>query len=352
MSKKYLNLLQELGFDGIMHDVYLALISQGRGTIKNLQDSDDLVRKYSYSQIYHALNKLHKIHFIEEQQGEEKSFFAVSPVRVFESIREKKLEQINNTTHYLEDIFKRTTTDLGVCTIQINRFHFSSLEMGFQIIEEKFLQNAKKELIFLAPPPILLKRFKTVLIHAYNKGIPISIHFSEFDFEELGSYLKEIQPYVEKANVQINRRQYRVHDACAVNDQYTRIAQLLIDGVSFISFPYYRSSVKNGKVSYNIDFMEGFTNSPSIIAGILQSLILNPILETWVSIPPKEVEVCEIIKQKGRIQKSELARLLGLSGTSLKKILDRLEKRQEIRIDREEKEKGRPMEWVYLLEKE
>lgn len=97
---------------------------------------------------------------------------------------------------------------------------------------------------------------------------------------------------------------------------------------------------------YGIDFMEGFTHSPLIISGIFEGLIQNPIVESWISIPAKEAEASEIIKQKQRIQKSELAKLIGLSGTSLKKILDRLERRHEIRIDREEKEKGRPIDWV------
>lgn len=352
MSSKTQNYLFELGFDNIMHDAYLALLSIGRGTIKKLQETDEKIRKYSYSQLYYALDKLKKMHFIEETSGEEKTYYAISPSIVFDKIREGNLERINSACDSLDDLFKRTITDLGLCTLQINRFYFSSIEMGFQVIQDKFLQQAKKSITFLAPPPILLKNFRTALNDLYERGISISIHYSHHDFEELVSYLEEIQPFVEKANVQINQRKHRVHEIIAYNDQYTRVAQLVIDDVSFISFPYYRLGLKKNTVQYGIDFMEGFAKAPLIVGGILNSIIQNPIVKSWISTPAKEAEVIEMIENEQKIQKSELAKRLSISGTTLKKILDRLEKNHFIEIRKEENDKGRPMEWVYLLEKE
>ena len=345
---KQLEPLYENGFDSEMVIVYMALLKLGKATTKEilLKIQDQL--NISYHQIYYILKKLKKQETIEIQQGIEKNYTPINPSIILERFRHAKIEKLNTLEQILTEDYARTTSDFGLCTIQTNQFHFSSIEMGIKIIEDKFMKDCQKSIIFIATPPFIFKRLKIGIIDAYTRGISIEVQYSNRDFEELPDYIKSITPYIQKCNLCINKRQYRTYEAISIDDAYTRVGQMLIDGSILVNYPYYIAKKNELVIDHGIDLISGFYHAPSIIKQILKSLHLNPIAQQIHFVPPIEANLLEILHDRSPIQRSELSTKLKISGHQLKELITRLVKEGKISIVSHSQQKGRPKELVQL----
>lgn len=346
--QKQLEPLYENGFDHEMVVVYMALLKLGRATTKDLllKIKDQL--NISYNQIYYILKKLKKKEIIEIQQGLEKKFTPINPSIILERYRQVKLEKLNHLEKILNEDYARTTSHFGLCTIQTNQFHFSSIEMGIKIIEDKFIKDCQKSVIFIATPPFIFKRLKIGIIKAYSRGISIEIQYSNRDFEELSDYIKTISPFIQKCNIQINRRQYRTYEAISINDAYTRVGQMLIDGKILVNYPYFIAKNKNPSIEHGIDLISGFYHAPGIIKQIQKSLHLNPIEQQINFIPPREANLIEFLQNEPLMQRNELCTKLKISGHELKNLITRLVKEGKIERISQPQQKGRPKEFIRL----
>src|SRR4030042_1802555 len=141
-------LLRELGFDENMAQVYFALVDLGRATIKQIQAMNKPGKSLSYSQVYHALKKLLNAQVVEQHPSFEDSFSPVNPSLVFDEIKQQKWEKLARIEQDLADRYERSTKEFGMCTIQTNRFYFSSLDLGFKIITDRFINSATTILVF------------------------------------------------------------------------------------------------------------------------------------------------------------------------------------------------------------
>ncbi len=345
MKKGYTPLI-EAGFSPEMIAIYLAILKLGRTTIKNIQDNIKKEFNLSYSQVYYSIKKLIEHKIIEQQMGFEKTFTAQNPELFFDRIRSEKMENIEMLEKQLTDQYKRSTLDFGKCTIRLNMFHFSSLDLGFRILSDRLLKNAEQTIIFIATPPYIFKRLKWELIDAYERGIEIKIYYSRNDFEELDNYYNQILPFINDCHVKIIENKYRTYGSISVNDEFTRTGHLFIDGRTLVTYPFYRSSEKGGVIQYDIDFMEGFYNAPSIVKTNKDILNQNEILQMLDYIPSKEATLLDYLKTNVSVKKSELGKKLKLSGTDLNILLTRLEKLGKIEVEKKSQEKGRPTEYI------
>jgi sugar-specific transcriptional regulator TrmB len=347
MKNKY-KPLYEYGLDKQNIKIYETILSLGRCNIKKIQKSILPDMNLSYSQVYSILKKLKRLHMIEEHSGGEKSFTPIDPELMLEKIKKENIVKIDYLKNEFSDIFKRTTYEFGQCTIHVNMFTFTSLELGYQIIINKFIKNANKSIVFLAPPPILIKRLKLALIDAYERGVEIEIHYSIHDFEELEDYYIEILPLIKDFRVKLFKRKYRLHEPVSINDEYTRMGNLIIDKVTLVSTPYYKKSIKKGVVNYDIDYFSGFYHFPLQINNIFSSLQMNEIIQMMDILPPNEAALFELLRYENKVPKNLIASKLSLSGTKLKAFLDKLERMNKIIIRRESEGRGRPKEYVEL----
>ncbi len=345
MKKLYKPLI-EAGFSPEMIAIYLTILKLGRVTIKNIQEDIKEDFNLSYSQVYYSIKKLIEQKIIEQQMGFEKTYTAKNPEFFFERIRSEKMENIEILEERLIDQYKRSTLDFGQCTVRLNMYHFSSLDLGFRILSDRLFKNAEKTIIFIATPPYIFKRLKWELIDAYERGIEIKIYYSRNDFEELDDYYKQILPHINDCHIKIIENRYRTYGSISVNDEFTRTGHILVDGRTLVTYPFYRSSEKGGIVHYDIDFIEGFYNAPSIVISNKDILNQNEIIQMIDYIPAKEATLLDFLKTDTSIKKSELAKKLKLSGTDLKVLLLRLEKLGKIKVEKKIQEKGRPIEFI------
>ncbi len=350
MQDQFLS-LHEFGFDEHMTSVYLTLVDLGRATIKQVQGALQATQNFSYSQVYHALKKLVSLHAVELHKGFEETFSPLSPPLLFEEFRKQKWDKFARLEKELAERYERATRDFGQCTIQSNRFYFSSLELGFKIITERFINNARETIRFLAPPPMLLKRLQWVLMKAYDRGAKVEIHYSDRDFEEMPDYYTTILSICKNFRVHIICRLYRTYDAVAVNDEYTRVGSILIDNHQLISVPYYRVSGADGALDFGIDFFEGFFHAPEIVGSLVAAFPANPIIQMIEYVPPRESLILEFLKNNPPTPKHELSTQLRIGGTDLRELLDRLVRFGAITIERVPKGTGRPVEIVSLTNK-
>ncbi|OLS15186.1 MAG: hypothetical protein RBG13Loki_1200 [Promethearchaeota archaeon CR_4] len=341
-------LLRELGFDENMAQVYFALVDLGRATIKQIQAMNKPGKSLSYSQVYHALKKLLNAQVVEQHPSFEDSFSPVNPSLVFDEIKQQKWEKLARIEQDLADRYERSTKEFGMCTIQTNRFYFSSLDLGFKIITDRFINSATTILVFLAPPPTLIRQLLPALTRAYGRGVKLEIHYSVRDFEEYPNYPAVLLALCKNIRVKLVQRQFRTYDAVAINDELTRVGSLLIDNQQLVSVPYHRIKRTNGEIDFGIDFFEGFFQAQAIVQNIIAGFPENPILQMIDSIPPRESQILEYLKDHPRSPKHELSLALGIGGTDLREILARLTQHGLILTEKVPQNRGRPVEVVRL----
>lgn len=342
------SLLLEIGLSEPIIEIYQTLLVQGRATLKEIQLGICSKFNYSYSQLYGCIQKLVKFKMIEKIQGSD-SYIPINPHFVFEPLREEKVDLYNSIIQEFSDLYARSSFQSGICSMEANIFHFSSLELGFKILNEKFLPQIQFRMILLATPPIVLKRLKNGLLHASSHGIKIEIHYSERDFEENPNYFEQIKEFVKDIHCTIYRRLYRTYDIISYNDEYTREAHIILDDNRFITIPYHRINESTGKIGFDIDNIGGLYNVPGIIQGIIDSFHENPILEQIEYTPAQESLVLEYIRNHSPIQKSQIGKSLGIAGTQLKALLSQLEHNNKIRIEKKVQKQGRPTEEIRIM---
>lgn len=342
--------LLEFGLDESEADAYLALVNLGRATIKELQAAVQDVRNWSYSQTYHILKKLLRVGVAEQQKGFEDTFTPLSPGQLFEQLRARKWERYAELEQELTENYERATAECGACTAQVNHFHFSTLELGFKILADRFISATQKSIHLISAPPSLFRRLQWALASAHERGVSIDVYYSKWDFEELPDYAATIQQYCRTYRTKLIRHQYRTHDPIAVNDEYTRQGLILLDRSTFISVPFfrYREDSLTGTVEHGIDYLEGFYKATGIGHNILEQLTENPILEEKDLIPVQEAQLMELVRLHSPLPKHELAAQLNVSGTELKSLLERLERAGQIRVEKVPKGRGRPADIVVL----
>lgn len=341
-------ILREFGFNDQMIGVYLGLLELGKCTITELKQAIKDNLNLSYSQVYHNLTKLLQLRAIEQQSGIENVYTPISPEILLERIRSQKTEEINQTSHELTEIYNRAIKPIGQCTIKTNYFYFSSIELGCKIIGDQMIAKASNNVIFLCCIPFLINRLKSALNQAYENGANIEIHYSNVDFEEFPNFSNILKNEFGNYRVKIVKRKYKIHEAIAVNDEYTRLGHILIDSRTMIDFPYFCESEKNSIVSYGIDYLSGFYKINNLATQILQSLHNNPILNTEEYIPPREALILEYISSHNEVTKSDISRDLNISGTDLKQFINILMKLGKIRIKKIISGKGRPSEIIKI----
>ena len=341
-------LLHELGFDENMAQVYFALIDMGRATIKQIQAGFLPGTNLSYSQVYHALKKLQNAKVIEQHPSFEDSFSPVNPTLVFDDFKQRKWETLAGIEQDLADRYERSTKEFGMCTIQTNRFYFSSLDLGFKILTDRFVNGATTILVFLAPPPVLLRQLLPALTRAYGRGVKLEIHYSVRDFEEYPNYPAVLLALCKNIRVRLVQRQFRTYDAVAINDELTRVGSVLIDNRQLVSVPYHRIRGANGELDFGIDFFEGFFQAPGIVQDIIAGFPENPILQMIDSVPPRESQILEYLKDHPQTSKHQLSAALGIGGTDLAEILARMHQQGIIITEKVPQKRGRPLELVRL----
>lgn len=341
------SILFEMGLNELLITLYRALLGKGRATLSELQILILPKFNLSYSQIYRAIQHLSKKKIIEKIPDSE-YWIPKNPSFVFEPIRDDKILAYNSLITEFSELYTRSTYQSGICSMNANRFQFSSLELGYKILNEQFFPQVQKRIILLAVPPIVIKRLRNGLIQASNRGVKIEIHYSERDFEERPQYFDQIKEYVKEIHCTIYRRKFRIYDIISYNDEYTREAHILLDEQRFISFPYHRVNLSDYRVGFDIDTIDGLFNVPGIVDGIINSFHENPILEQIDLTPPLESLILEYLRNHSPIQKNQISKELGIAGSQLKDLLNQLFHHNLIRIDKKNQKKGRPIEEIII----
>lgn len=343
-----LTILYNLGLEERDVSIYLAILDIGRPSVKDIQSKIKENYNLSYSQTYYSLKKLLKHSLIEEHASKENTFTAINPDVFLSDLRKKRIEELSKLQRILGEKYRRSTETLGECTLHMNHFYFSSLELGLEIIVDKMIKPAIKNVIFIATPPWILKKLQKTLIEAYDRGLDIEIHYSNHDFEEIDDYLSHIKLYISKINVSVFQHKYRTFEAMSLNDEYTRTGRMLIDETTFIDFPYYYAPKKE-QTQYLIDYFTGFYQIAHIVKNIVKQLANNPLTEQKIIIPEKEAQLLSYIKQIKNCTKTQLAEHLEMSGKSLNMLVERLSKKKVISIEKSREGKGRPKDIITII---
>ncbi|MHA1732496.1 MAG: hypothetical protein ACTSU5_11165 [Promethearchaeota archaeon] len=352
MTHRDMRPLYEHGFDEHMVEVYLSLLHLGRASIKAVREEVNSGGRgslsLSYSQVRHALVKLVGRGAAEKHPSAENTYTPVNPKKLFEEIREARLAEMVEVEGHLSELYERTTRQFGLCTLKANNFHFKSLDLGLKILSDRFLRAARESIVFLAPPPPLLRYLRWGLGDAYARGAKVEIHYSKWDFEELPDYFNEVKPFL-TYRAAIFKRKHRIYEATSVDDEFTRVGNLIVDRTAFVMVPYYRAKVTAGTVEYGMDFLHGFNRFSSYIPAIFEGLAQNPVEERFDFIPQREALVLDFLREHPRVSKSRLASGVGISGTELKRVTKVLEKHGLVRVERRLGGRGRPTEVVELV---
>jgi len=330
--------LEIYGFDSASSKVFNFLLHNvGKVTAKFISENLGIPPKA----VYHSLKQLEKEEIIESTELDYPKLFSIrNPAHALSQLVEAQVANYEEKIRFIRtELDKTKSTYLnqffeGSCKRQISFYHFTSESIEAKEFVLDQIRNAKIEiLISLLPKQLLysIPDFMKTLNKVSNNGIWVGIYLLENDFDVVAKLDDKILAFMVDSPLQ---------NYCSVDNKIFIEGHILVDRKRLISLTYDPQG-KDWILSSFIDF-----NTVEMLKGTLRSQSLKDARELFNS-KNQEYQMIEALRNED-LSKQELMSLLKISGHQLNLLLEKLEEKSLIVIEKVTKGKGRPQERVFL----
>jgi len=157
--------LEQFGLSAYAARTFVALVSLGTGTAKDVSGVSDVPR----TRVYDAIEELHDKGLVDVQQSSPKEFWAISgetTARKFEREMDHRLSVLTAALDELEPV-ERTEEQRGVWTVD------GQAAITDRILE--FVNDAEEEIVYMTVEDLLTEDIIDALRAAAERGVRISL---------------------------------------------------------------------------------------------------------------------------------------------------------------------------------
>ncbi|MFC6954610.1 TrmB family transcriptional regulator [Halorubellus litoreus] len=157
--------LEQFGLSAYAARTFVALVSLGTGTAKDVSGVSDVPR----TRVYDAIDELHDFGLVDIQQSSPKEFWAISAettVRKFEQEMDHRLSILTTALDELEPV-QRSVEQRGVWTVD------GQPTVTDRVIE--FINEADDEIVYMTVEDLLTEDIIDALRDAADRGVTISL---------------------------------------------------------------------------------------------------------------------------------------------------------------------------------
>jgi len=157
--------LEQFGLSAYAARTFVALVSLGTGTAKDVSGVSDVPR----TRVYDAIDELHNLGLVDVQQSSPKEFWAISAdttTRKFEREMDHRLSVLTTALDELEPV-RRSEEQRGVWTVE------GQAAVTDRVVE--FVDGAEDEIVYMTVEDLLTEEVIDALGDAAERGVTISL---------------------------------------------------------------------------------------------------------------------------------------------------------------------------------
>jgi len=157
--------LEQFGLSAYAARTFVALVSLGTGTAKDVSEVSEVPR----TRVYDAIDELHDLGLVDVQQSSPKEFWAISTdttSRKFEQEMDHRLSVLTTALDELEPV-RRSEEQRGVWTVE-----------GQGVVTDRvieFIDGAEDEIVYMTVEDLLTEEIIDALRSAAARGVTISL---------------------------------------------------------------------------------------------------------------------------------------------------------------------------------
>ncbi|WP_049985411.1 TrmB family transcriptional regulator [Halobellus rufus] len=166
--------LEQFGLSTYAARTFVALVSLGTGTAKDVSGVADVPR----TRVYDAIDELHDLGLVDIQQSSPKEFWAISPEttsRKFEQEMTHRLSTLRTALDELEPV-ERSEEQRGVWTVD------GQAAVTDRVIE--FIDGSDDEIVYMTVEELLTEEVIDALRGAAQRGVTVSLGGVSADVQE------------------------------------------------------------------------------------------------------------------------------------------------------------------------
>ncbi|AXG06111.1 TrmB family transcriptional regulator [Haloplanus rubicundus] len=166
--------LEQFGLSAYAARTFVALVSLGTGTAKDVSGVSDVPR----TRVYDAIDELHDLGLVDVQQSSPKEFWAISvdtATRKFEREMDHRLSVLTTALDELEPV-RRSEEQRGVWTVD------GQATVTDRVVE--FVEGADDEVVYMTVEDLLTEEVVDALRDAAERGVTISLGGVSADVQE------------------------------------------------------------------------------------------------------------------------------------------------------------------------
>ncbi len=303
-------LLVEIDLPDVQQRIYEQLLVSRRATIDTIKEITGL----SYAQVQYNLRALEQRGLIAASKGEKpRMFLAINPTTTLAAILDEKYKTWQESIARLNTELRINEQSSGSCTRRVSFYHYTDHDLAIEYYRD-LIREATKEIVMSAPPPLILRRLENSLHEAFLKGIPITIFYSTLDFDSVENYMGQVLDILKRVRVTVVETREKVTQLVRFNDVVVNMGVLLIDGVFLNSIVFKDDVVYHADGFYGQAFVEQAKRFLDILT-VEKRITENPV-------PVRSV--LDAIANQGFAKTRDIGTASGISGETLRKILDYL----------------------------
>jgi sugar-specific transcriptional regulator TrmB len=166
--------LEQFGLSAYAARTFVALVSLGTGTAKDVSGVSNVPR----TRVYDAIDELHDLGLVDVQQSSPKEFWAISAdttSRKFEREMDHRLSILTTTLDEIEPV-RRSEEQRGVWTVD------GQATVTDRVVE--FIDGADDEIVYMTVEDLLTEDVVDALRDAAERGVTISLGGVSADVQE------------------------------------------------------------------------------------------------------------------------------------------------------------------------
>ncbi len=310
-------MLVEIGLTSVQQQIYGHLLVNRRATIDDIKDATRL----SYAQVQHNLQSLEKFGLVSGPPGTKpRSFIAVDPKTSLVAALDAKYKACHESIILLDTELRIQERASGYCVKRVSFYHYTDPDLAIEHFHA-LIRDANEEIVLSAPPPVMLRKLEPAFRDAFLRGVNISIYYSDLDFDELKDYIERILGIMRRTRVTIVQTREKTTQLVRFNDVIMNMGVLLIDGVLLNSIVFKDDTLYHAN---------GFQGQAFVDQAKEFLEVLN--VEKKITENPEPVQaVIDAIEARGAVKTRDIGNTSGISGETLRKILDYLVKQGMIK---------------------
>ncbi|MBN2151120.1 MAG: hypothetical protein JW839_06745 [Candidatus Lokiarchaeota archaeon] len=302
--------LIEIGLTPVQQHIYEHLLANRKATIDAIKNGTRL----SYAQVQHNLRVLEKLGLVAGPLGKKpRVFIPADPKTSLAAILEARYKDWQDSINRLDNELRIRETTAGTCTRRVSFYHYTDPDLAIGHFHA-LIRDAAKEVTMSAPPPVLLRKLEPALHDAFLRGVDITIYFSDLDFDELTEYIQRVLDIMRRTRVTVVQTREKTTQLVRFNDVVMNMGVVLVDGVLLNSFVFKDDILWHANGFHGQAFVEQARKFLDV---------LN--VEKKITENPAPVQsVIDAIETRGLMKTRDIGNSSGISGETLRKILDYL----------------------------